>query len=143
MSFNSLAATAAVEGKMSKGLKKVLKKVFVSEMQEQLAVADAKLGSAIKVQYNNFMTQRFKLPRALCLSTFLFCNVFCCFVPPPPFPSPSLQEKLNISCVHSLAITELFRGIRAQMCNLITGLCSYTYGTRNAHTHVLPCAGHG
>ena len=45
MSFNSLAATAAVEGKMSKGLKKVLKKVFVSEMQ----VADAKLGSSIKV----------------------------------------------------------------------------------------------
>ena len=38
MSFNSLAATAAVEGKMSKGLKTVLKKVFVSEMQEQLAV---------------------------------------------------------------------------------------------------------
>ena len=34
---------------MSKGLKKVLKKVCVSDMQEQLAVADAKLGSAIKV----------------------------------------------------------------------------------------------
>lgn len=48
--FNPLAATAAVEGKMSKGLKKVLKKVFVSDMQEQLAVADAKLGSAIKVE---------------------------------------------------------------------------------------------
>jgi nucleolar protein 58 len=73
------AATAAVEGKMSKGLKKVLKKVFVSDMQEQLAVADAKLGSAIK-------------------------------------------EKLNISCVHNSAITELFRGIRGQMANLITGL---------------------
>ena len=35
---------------MSKGLKKVLKKVLVSDMQEQLAVADAKLGSAIKVE---------------------------------------------------------------------------------------------
>ena len=43
------AATAAVEGKMSKGLKKVLKKVFASDLQEQLAVADAKLGSVIKV----------------------------------------------------------------------------------------------
>ena len=43
------AATAAVEGKMSKGLKKVLKKVFASDVQEQLAVADAKLGSVIKV----------------------------------------------------------------------------------------------
>ena len=44
------AATAAIEGKMSKSLKKVLKKVFASEAHEQLAVADAKLGSAIKVR---------------------------------------------------------------------------------------------
>ena len=44
-----IAATASVEGKMSKGLKKVLKKVFAADMQEQLAVADAKLGSAIRV----------------------------------------------------------------------------------------------
>lgn len=43
------AATATVEGKMSKGLKKVLKKVFVSDVQDQLAVADAKLGNIIKV----------------------------------------------------------------------------------------------
>ena len=43
------AATAAVEGKMSKSLKKVLKKVFASDVQEQLAVADAKLGNVIKV----------------------------------------------------------------------------------------------
>ena len=43
------AATAAVEGKMEKGLKKLLKKVFASDVQEQLAVADAKLGSVIKV----------------------------------------------------------------------------------------------
>lgn len=45
------AATAAVEGKMGKGLKKVLKKVFASDVQEQLAVADAKLGNVIKVGY--------------------------------------------------------------------------------------------
>ena len=45
----SQAATASVEGKMGKGLKKVLKKVFASDMTEQLAVADAKLGSVIKV----------------------------------------------------------------------------------------------
>ncbi len=72
------AATAAVEGKMGKRLKKVLKKVFTSEIQDSLAVADAKLGGVIK-------------------------------------------EKLNISCVHSSAIHELFRGIRNQMANLITG----------------------
>lgn len=73
------AATAAIEGKMSKGLKKMLKKVVASDVQEQLAVADAKLGSTIK-------------------------------------------EKLNISCVHSSAIAELYRGIRAQMNSLITGI---------------------
>ena len=72
------AATAAVEGKMGKGLKKVLKKVFSSDVQDSLAVADAKLGGVIK-------------------------------------------EKLNISCVHTSAVDELFRGIRSQMSNLITG----------------------
>ncbi|XP_076291092.1 nop5 ribonucleoprotein [Lasioglossum baleicum] len=41
------ATTAAVEGKLCKSLKKILKK-HCSEVQEQLAVADAKLGSAIK-----------------------------------------------------------------------------------------------
>ncbi|XP_050084065.1 nucleolar protein 58 [Anopheles aquasalis] len=42
------AATAAVEGKVSKSLKKVLKKLVVDDVQEQLLVADAKLGNAIK-----------------------------------------------------------------------------------------------
>ncbi|OXU30730.1 hypothetical protein TSAR_002015 [Trichomalopsis sarcophagae] len=41
------ATTAAVEGKLCKSLKKMLKKQC-SEVQEQLAVADAKLGNAIK-----------------------------------------------------------------------------------------------
>lgn len=34
---------------MSKGLKKLLKKVIAKDAQEELAVADAKLGSMIKV----------------------------------------------------------------------------------------------
>jgi len=42
------AATAAVEGKMSKSLKKILKKVVAAEAHEKLAVADAKLGGVIK-----------------------------------------------------------------------------------------------
>jgi len=42
------AATALVEGKMSKSLKKLLKKVVAEDAQEKLAVADAKLGSLIK-----------------------------------------------------------------------------------------------
>lgn len=42
------AATAAVEGKLSKPLKKTLKKLVSDDVQNQLLVADAKLGSAIK-----------------------------------------------------------------------------------------------
>ncbi|KAK1128066.1 Nucleolar protein 58 [Melipona bicolor] len=41
------ATTAAVEGKLCKSLKKVIKR-HCSELQEQLAVADVKLGNAIK-----------------------------------------------------------------------------------------------
>ena len=44
------AATAAVEGKMSKTLKKLMKKLVSSDTQEELAVADAKLGNIIKVR---------------------------------------------------------------------------------------------
>lgn len=42
------AATASVEGKLSKSLKKALKKLVVDDVQNQLLVADAKLGNAIK-----------------------------------------------------------------------------------------------
>lgn len=42
------AATAAVEGKVSKTLKKTLKKLVNEDVQQQLLVADAKLGNAIK-----------------------------------------------------------------------------------------------
>ena len=46
------AATAAVEGKVSKPLKKFLKKLVDKDAQEQLLVADAKLGNAIKEKVN-------------------------------------------------------------------------------------------
>lgn len=42
------AATAAIEGKVCKTLKKTLKKLVDEDVQNQLLVADAKLGSAIK-----------------------------------------------------------------------------------------------
>lgn len=42
------AATAAVEGKLCKTLKKTLKKLVSEDVQNELLVADAKLGSAIK-----------------------------------------------------------------------------------------------
>ncbi|XP_063227967.1 nucleolar protein 58 [Bacillus rossius redtenbacheri] len=46
------ATTATVEGKLGKGLKKLLKKLVGKELQEQLLVADAKLGNAIKDKLN-------------------------------------------------------------------------------------------
>ncbi|CAK8674283.1 nucleolar protein 58-like [Clavelina lepadiformis] len=46
------ATTAAVEGKLSKPLKKVLKKLVAKDAHESLAVADAKLGQAIKEKMN-------------------------------------------------------------------------------------------
>lgn len=45
------AATALVEGKLGKSLKKVLKKVVAQEAHEQLAISDAKLGGVIKVSF--------------------------------------------------------------------------------------------
>ncbi|XP_070786713.1 nucleolar protein 58 isoform X2 [Enoplosus armatus] len=42
------AATALVEGKIGKSLKKVLKKVVAKEAHEQLAISDVKLGGVIK-----------------------------------------------------------------------------------------------
>eukprot|EP00117_Sycon_ciliatum_P019534 scpid66898/ scgid17684/ Nucleolar protein 58; Nucleolar protein 5 len=45
------AATASVEGKMAKGLKKLLKNVVSSDVQEELAVSDAKLGGVIKEKF--------------------------------------------------------------------------------------------
>lgn len=45
------AATALVEGKLGKSLKKVLKKVVAKEAHEQLAISDAKLGGVIKVSF--------------------------------------------------------------------------------------------
>lgn len=46
------AATAAVEGKIAKPLKKTLKKLFTDDVQQSLLVADAKLGSAIKDKFD-------------------------------------------------------------------------------------------
>jgi len=46
------AATAAVEGKISKPLKKTLKKLVNDDVQQQLLVADAKLGNAIKEKFD-------------------------------------------------------------------------------------------
>lgn len=46
-----IAATATIENKMCKPLKKLLKKLVAGEAHEQLAVADAKLGNVIKVCY--------------------------------------------------------------------------------------------
>ncbi|KAK9702307.1 NOP5NT (NUC127) domain [Popillia japonica] len=46
------ATTAAVEGKLSKSLKKVLKKFVDKEVQDKLLVGDSKLGSVIKEKFS-------------------------------------------------------------------------------------------
>ncbi|CAG5034494.1 unnamed protein product [Parnassius apollo] len=46
------ATTAAIEGKLSKTLKKALKKYVCKDVQDQLLVGDAKLGSAIKEKFD-------------------------------------------------------------------------------------------
>ncbi|XP_045510806.1 nucleolar protein 58 [Colias croceus] len=46
------ATTAAIEGKISKTLKKALKKHVCKDVQDQLLVGDAKLGNAIKEKFN-------------------------------------------------------------------------------------------
>ncbi|VVC89198.1 nucleolar protein 58 [Leptidea sinapis] len=46
------ATTAAIEGKISKTLKKALKKHVCKDLQDQLLVGDAKLGSAIKEKFD-------------------------------------------------------------------------------------------
>jgi nucleolar protein 58 len=43
------AATATVEGKISKPLKKLLKRLVDPDVQDKLLVADSALGKAIKV----------------------------------------------------------------------------------------------
>uniref|UniRef100_A0A803SSB6 Nucleolar protein 58 n=1 Tax=Anolis carolinensis TaxID=28377 RepID=A0A803SSB6_ANOCA len=50
--FSCKASTALVEGKISKNLKKILKKIVAKDAHEQLAVADAKLGGVIKDKLN-------------------------------------------------------------------------------------------
>ncbi|KAM3959145.1 nop5 ribonucleoprotein [Aphomia sociella] len=46
------ATTAAIEGKISKPLKKALKKYVSKDIQDQLLVGDAKLGSAIREKFD-------------------------------------------------------------------------------------------
>ncbi|KAI4470324.1 nucleolar protein 5 nucleolar protein nop5 nop58 [Holotrichia oblita] len=46
------ATTAAVEGKLSKSLKKVLKKFVDKEVQDKILVGDSKLGSVIKEKFS-------------------------------------------------------------------------------------------
>lgn len=46
------ATTAAIEGKISKPLKKALKKYVCKEVQDQLLVGDSKLGSAIREKFD-------------------------------------------------------------------------------------------
>ena len=60
---------------------------------------------------------------SVCMCLLCVCNM----------SNSDLQDKLNISCVHSSAISELFRGIRAQTCNLIHGTVHLLVTSTTAH----------
>ena len=49
------ATTAAIEGKLPKSLRNTLKSLYAEEAQETLAVADAKLGAAIRGKTGEFI----------------------------------------------------------------------------------------
>jgi len=72
-----LAATASVEGKMSKSLKKkkLMKKVASKEVTEQMAVADAKIGNIIKVYKAHILIFEDTFFN-LITDSFQFCTVF-------------------------------------------------------------------
>ena len=75
-----VAATSLIENKLDKNLKKFLKKNIISKsVEDELAVADTKLGGLLK-------------------------------------------EKMDIQCVHSDKVMEIFRGIRSQMDTLLAGV---------------------
>eukprot|EP00899_Mesostigma_viride_P005807 jgi/Mesvir1/15227/Mv06454-RA.2 len=74
-------ATALVDSKLSKGLRKFLQK-HGGDPAEPLAVADSKLGNLIK-------------------------------------------EKIGMPCVHGAAVTELMRGVRLQLGELVSGLAGH------------------
>lgn len=92
------ATTAAIEGKLSKTLRKTLKSLFAEEAHEALAVADAKLGSAIKGNYS-FCTDENEMKNSLLFT-----------------------EKLQINCLSNSSIQELMRCIRSQADSLMGGL---------------------
>lgn len=102
-----IAATALVEGKLGKSLKKVLKKIVAKEAHEQLAISDVKLGGVIKVG-----------------DTIIFYYLYTANKNNTSNCSCFFQEKLDLSCIHSPTVCELMRCIRSQVESLITGLPS-------------------
>ena len=88
------AVTATVEGKISKPLKKLLKRLVDPDVQEQLLVADSALGKAIKVSDC--------LSRTHARSPFIF-----------------VQEKFSFDCVCNSSVQDLMRVIRSQADSLI------------------------
>lgn len=108
------ATTAAVEGKMSKSLKKLLKKLVVGEAQEQLAVADAKLGNVIKV-----VLQRYKFALKFCYSSITNWSTDVCLTSKNLFLKNAYSRNLNLvqECSVSFPVCKSIK--RSQDTNLL------------------------
>jgi len=104
------SSTLLIDSKPSKDLRKFLRTHCEGE---SLAVADSKLGNAIK-------------EKLVCLLIRFRCVVFtklvhyvCYEFWPTNFIGECVQK---IDCVHNNAVMELMRGVRSQLTELISGL---------------------
>ena len=101
------AATLIIDSKPSKGLRKFLQKHCEGET---LAVADSKLGNAIKEKLVS-VTSRV---------------LYVCRVTGTRYSSFTFLQKID--CLHNSAVMELMRGLRNQLTELITGLGAQDLG---------------
>lgn len=96
-----LAATALIEGKLGKGLKKVLKKIVAKDAHTELAVADARLGNVIKVCYSRKeMTSNHKLIFLLKIFTSCLVETVNCGGKSTSYTNPPCADDLK--CVLQL-----------------------------------------
>lgn len=101
------AASKLIESAPTKGLRKFLRAHCEGET---LAVADSKLGNAIKE----------KLVCSGLLGTNFYCFIWSFRLFHLSWSIPIILQK--IECIHNNAVMELMRGVRSQLTELISGL---------------------
>jgi nucleolar protein 58 len=100
-----------IDSKPSKGLRKFLTKHCDGET---LAVADSKLGNAIKEKLVSMGPQLFNSIEMI--STTVSLTIF------------GVVALQKIDCLHNSAVMELMRGLRSQLTELMSGLAEHDLG---------------